>query len=212
MNLQIIQPTKFSCGRTCRPYIECRFGNIIRAVGRTKVVSHTTTVAVEYRNIEALGSAVVAMGGTVIGHGLHKLYQHTYHGGGIQGFGFQLPGWSYPCILEADGNLAMDTYNGAWGDVKDLDKLKGLYTIQAAAAAAFAEGWQIEYAGDGSLLIHHPEGGVLTVTAAGVFDASGFIGTSCDAVNVISSAVGTQLTRDDKCEYFQQAAQIVAGE
>jgi len=209
MNLHIIQPTKFSCQRSCRPYIECKFGPVLRAVGRTKVVSHTVTVAIELSNQSALAAAVVAMGGTVLGEGLHDLYSIQRE----RGFGFRLPGWEHPLVLRsADNKLAFDDYGGHWGDVKDLDKLKGLYAIQAAQQAAFAQGWQTEYAGDGSLLVHHPNGGTLTVTEQGVFDATGFVGTSCDVVNVISQAVGTQLTRDDKCEYFQQESRIVAGE
>jgi hypothetical protein len=206
VNLQIIQPTTFSCARTCRPYIECKFGPIMRAVGSTKVVSHTVRVSIELSNHAALAAAVLAMGGAVLGIGQHKLFNSQPE----SGFGFTLPSWRHPLVLKADGKLAFDDYGGKWGNTADIEKLKGKYAVQAAMQAAAMQGWQYEYAGDGSLLVHHPDGGVLTVTEQGVFDVNGMIGTACDAFNVISNAVGSTVQRDDKCEYFLQEAHVVA--
>lgn len=199
----------FSCPRTCpwfEPRDECRFNPVLLALGRTGATSHTTTIKVEYREPEALGRAAVAMGGQVLGQG-----QHGLHSSVESGYAIHLPGWRYPVILRADGRLAMDHYGGRWGNQEDLKRLDVLYAIEVAAAAATSQGWYHERMAD-TLVIYHPDGGTLTVTG-GTVDAAGFTGQGChDAALAIEQALGREVARELKTEYFCERAHVRATE
>lgn len=170
-------------------------------------MSHTVTVRVEYRNLDALAAAVEALGGTVLGHGQHRLYE-----GPVTGWGAYLPGWEYPIVL-ADGQLHFDDYGGRWGDVALLDRLRERYAIEAARRAAQDLGWIVEDQADGSIVIYHPSGGTLTVSPSGEVAASGFVGASCtDAAAPIEQAMGRPGERTLAPEYYQEHARCVLPE
>jgi len=172
-------------------------------------MSHITTVTIELRDHAALALAVEAMGGTVLGEGSHRLFNYSYNPPTIkQGFGFNLPGWRFPLVLQADNTLAFDNFEGSWGNMADIQTLTGHYTIQKAKVETDACGWMSEIQADGNLLVMHPDGGTFTVTPAGVIDASGFVGTGCDVVTAIELALGSNLERTDKAEYFLETAYI----
>lgn len=199
--------TNFDCGRTCVRGHECKFAPITRAIGRTYVHSHTTKVAIEIRSREALAAAVLAMGGSVLGYGTHKLYSSTE-----TGFAVQLPGWRYPVIAKDVGGLAYDNYNGSWGNAADLTKLTGRYAIEAARAAANGQGWMSQDAADGGLVVFHPSGGMMSVSPAGVVDATGFTGTACaEAGAIIEGALGKNLETNLKPAFFEERARITIG-
>jgi hypothetical protein len=166
-------------------------------------MSHTVKIAIEFQNRTALSAAVEAIGGTVRGEGTHYLFA-----GQEQGFCFELPGWRYPLVLRSDNTLAFDDYHGSWGNVKDIDKLKGAYAIEAAHQAASEQGWISERQADGTLLIYHPSGGTFTVTNEGVMDATGFVGTSCDVAAVIEAALGPVSERQNKADYYVESVHI----
>jgi hypothetical protein len=169
----------FACPRTCPGAGDfwCRFRLVLDVLGPVRVNSHTARIAVEFRDPSTLTGAVQAMGGTWLGPGTHPLFS-----GPVAGHGFQLPGWRYPLVLEASGELAYDDFNGHWGNVADLETLKGQYAMGAAEQAAQAQGWLCERSPQG-LTIHHPSGGTMTVSATGQVDAVGFVGQGChDAI------------------------------
>lgn len=171
--------SNFICPRTCPMISErwCRFRPVLDALGPVRVNSHTVRVTVDLRDDRALGDAVAALGGSVLGRGTHRLYQ-----GDESGLGFRLPGWRYPLVARPDGTLAYDDYNGAWGRVADIDRLRGEYTLALAARRAAELGWLCERAGE-SMTIYHPSGGTLSVTADGTIDAAQFVGRGChDAI------------------------------
>ena len=169
-------------------------------------MSHTTKVKVEYLNLDALRAAVEAIGGSWIGHGTHHIFSGNY-----EGTGFQLPGWHYPCILQDGGTLAYDNYNGAWGSADVLGRLNSEYALQAAEAAARSQGWYCERQG-AALSIYHPDGGTITVDAAGAVDASMFLGADCVAACApIESALGSRSERTLKAEFYSQKQHITAG-
>jgi hypothetical protein len=201
----ILKAASFACLRACTPGIECMFGPIFRAIGSTRVVSHTVKLEVKLRDRDALAAAVAAMGGTVLGEGVHRMFSGNPH---ETGFGFRLPGWSYPLILRADNTLAFDDYHGHWGDVKDLDKLNGHYAIEAGRLAAEAHCWMTERQGD-SLLIYHPSGATMTVHMDGTVESAGFVGTGCDVASAIENAIGNTIDRTNSQEYFAEQVHIV---
>lgn len=169
-------------------------------------MSHTTKVKVEFLNLDALRAAVEAIGGVWCGHAVHHIYSGNY-----EGAGFRLPGWQYPCILQDDGTLAYDNYNGRWGSADVLGQLNAEYALQAAEAAARAQGWYCERAGE-SLTIYHPEGGTITVDAAGAVDASMFTGADCvTACAPIESALGSRSERVLKAEFYAAKQQVTMG-
>lgn len=187
----------FDCPRTCPNYSErwCRFRPVLDQIGPVKVDSHTARIEVEMKNAEALKTAVEAIGGKWLGQGKHRLY-----GGQSTGYGFTLPGWQYPLVLEEGGRLAYDDFNGSWGNVKDLDRLKGSYAVGMAEHAARLHGWNVEKTNAG-VVIHHPSGGTLTVNAQGILETAGFIGAACHearetlglpTVDIVNTTEGNQ--------------------
>jgi len=101
-------------------------------------MSHVVTIEVAYKDEAVLSDAVKELGGEVLGAGVHKLFS-----GSVEGFGFRLPGWRYPLVLQVSGKLAYDDYGGHWGNVKDLDRLKQAYAGRLAVKAAVKQGWRL---------------------------------------------------------------------
>lgn len=166
-------------------------------------MSHTTKIVVQYLSESALRQAVENLSGQWIGQGNHRLYSEH-----VQGIGFQLSGWRYPCILQKDGSLAMDIFEGRWGNHADIDKLTGEYALCAATEAAQAQGWYCERHGD-CVAIHHPDGGIIYVDAFGCVDATSFTGSDCvSACAPIEGAIGTQSERTLKPSFYEARQHI----
>lgn len=45
------------------------------------------------------------------------------------GIGIKLPDWQYPVVVGDDGVLAVDNFNGHWGDQVHLDSLVQAYSV-----------------------------------------------------------------------------------
>lgn len=97
-------------------------------------MSHTATVEVKVKKPHIIKQVIENMGGTYLGVGTHKLYSQS-----ITGVGAKLPDWRYPVIIEEDGTLKYDNYNGNWGSQETLDTLIQDYTIAAIKEEAV---WQ----------------------------------------------------------------------
>lgn len=53
----------------------------------------------------------------------------------------ELPGWTYPVVVDTEKReVHMDTYNGAWGDQKELDKLLQAYAVEKTRIEAHKQG------------------------------------------------------------------------
>ncbi len=84
-------------------------------------MSHTSKVKVDHKfdtkSQALLKSACDKLKLTLLPWGKHKLYSSTE-----TGYAIKLPGWSYPVVLNEEG-IAMDNYNGRWGDEAKLKTL-----------------------------------------------------------------------------------------
>lgn len=206
IKLGVFSAGPWKCGRTCTPGHACRFTAVLSSMGvRQTVVSHTRKVAVEFRDPDALRAAVEAMGGRWIGHGTaHRMFDGSQH----SGHAFALPGWSYPLIATDAGSLAYDDYNGRWGNVADLDAVRGGYAIEAALMAAAAQGWQSERHADGTATVFHPEGGTFKVTPAGI-EGAGFCGTGCEEPGrILADAMGRTTESGLTADYYAEHNRI----
>ena len=101
-------------------------------------MSHVVTIQVSYKDMEVLKASVVELFGKWIGPGTHHLYD-----GAQVGTGFQLLNWLFPIVIKADGTLAYDDYNGRWGNVQDLTKLKQCYAKNVAIKQARKAGFRL---------------------------------------------------------------------
>jgi hypothetical protein len=135
-------------------------------------LSHTAQISADYSNQDALAAAVKILGGHLGGTGTHCLYSSRE-----QGLAIILPNWHYPIVVRPDGTLAYDDYNGAWGNVADLDRLHEEYSWALTEIAAHNVGWQTERIDEG-VRVYHPSGATITVTSTKV-DLSGFVGGAC---------------------------------
>lgn len=68
--------------------------------------------------------------------GQHKLFTSS-----ATGLGVKLPGWSYPVVFDlATGQVALDNYNGRWGEQSKLDALLQMYAVEKARIEARKKG------------------------------------------------------------------------
>lgn len=153
-------------------------------------MSHTVTIDVKFKNQEVAVKAAQAMNATVLGEGNHRLYASSH-----TGFGIQFPGWKYPAVIDKDGKIFYDNYNGSWGSPTELAKFQELYAAKVIEQECEQLGWYYERNdATGELVINHPAGGTITVSKGGTIDASGFTGNQCEqATERFENALGTKL-------------------
>lgn len=198
---------RFACGRSCARWQACRFAPVLGASHH--VHSHTVRVAIAVKDRDAFEAAAREMGANILGDGTWPLYESTE-----TGFAVHLPRWAFPIVATTAGHIAADPGDDDCLAVPgQLQEFTGRYVIAAARRAADVQGWYSEMNAAGELVIYHPDGGTLTVTAAGVIDAAGFTGCGCDqAAGPIAEALGRQVERTNKPEYLAERAHVRAVE
>ncbi len=100
-------------------------------------MSHTVEVDIELNNVTALEAACKRLG-LKMKKGVHKLYSSTE-----EGIAIFLNDWTYPAVVREDGSVAMDTYEGQWGDIKEFNSLKQRYGLEVAAREARMKGYSV---------------------------------------------------------------------
>jgi hypothetical protein len=106
----------------------------------------------------------------------------------------QFPNWNYPAIIDEEGRMFYDNYNGMWGDSAQVEKFQEAYANRVIEDECHNLGWYCERQSSGELVIHHPSGGTITVQAGGKLDANGFVGNACEqATEPLEVALGTKL-------------------
>lgn len=111
-------------------------------------MSHVTTVAVEFKDLEALELAARKLGAPF----RRDETVQFMDGNTVTGPSVRLAGWQYPVVLEGK-KLHMDNYGGRWGKPAELDRLKQTYAIEVTKKQARKQGFRVgeSRASDGSV-------------------------------------------------------------
>src|ERR1035437_2500052 len=106
---------------------------------RRCAISHVVTIKAEVRDPVALAAACARLGLKAPVHGTTRLYSSQATGQIVE-----LPGWTYPVVIDTEKRqISMDTYGGAWGDQKELDKLIQAYAVCKASLEARKQGHSV---------------------------------------------------------------------
>jgi hypothetical protein len=95
-------------------------------------MSHIVTIQTKVHDPAAVAAACTRQGlaAPVVGTA-------TLYGGSVDGIIVQLPGWTYPTVVDlATGDVKYDNYGGEWGDQAHLDKFLQLYAVEKAKIEA----------------------------------------------------------------------------
>ena len=120
-------------------------------------MSHIVTIRTQVRDAEALAAACRRLGLAQPVMGTAELFASSATGQIVH-----LPGWTYPVVFDtATGEAHFDTFNGAWGDQKELGKLLQRYAAEKAHLEARRTGHSVveQTLPDGSLRLTISAGG-----------------------------------------------------
>lgn len=99
-------------------------------------MSHTITGQTQFRSVEILTAACRRLGIESPRVGTHRLFDRS-----VEGHAVFLKGWNYPAVVDlATGQVSHDTFEGRWGDMKELDRLKQAYATESMLAALRKQG------------------------------------------------------------------------
>ena len=102
-------------------------------------MSHTMNIETEIRDTKALSSACNRLNLDFDQNiAPRKFYSTTETGMAVN-----LDGWKYPVVIQENGKLAYDNYNGSWGEDKELGKLKAYYGSEKAKIEARKKGYSV---------------------------------------------------------------------
>ena len=84
-----------------------------------------------------------------------------FYSGSRTGMSVRLPGWRYPVVVDEEGAVHYDNYNGSWGDIRELHRLMQDYAVEAVKQQALAEGAQVweSVEKDGTVVLRVDVGG-----------------------------------------------------
>ena len=102
-------------------------------------MSHIVQIKTHVRDAEAVRLACRRLGLAEPVQGTTRLYS-----GEATGLAVQLPGWRYPAVCQLDtGQILFDTFNGSWGEQKELDKFLQNYAVETAKIEARKKGHSV---------------------------------------------------------------------
>ena len=101
-------------------------------------MSHVATIALEFRDPAALSEAAA-----VCGLDLRQEMVTFYDGTHVTGTALRLPGWRYPVVVDVEGCLHYDHYEGRWGNLAQLHRFQQAYAEAATTRFARARGYLI---------------------------------------------------------------------
>lgn len=108
-------------------------------------MSHKATLDVQFKDLEVLEKVLadqkiehqIAAAGEEV---TAQLYQGAEKGVAT----LKLPQWRYPIVVKADGSITFDNYNGHWGDLDDLNKVRQDYALGVTTKQASRQGLRIK--------------------------------------------------------------------
>jgi len=100
-------------------------------------MSHTMNIEIELHDRQALEQACQRLSLT-LAEGKVKFYSTEE-----EGMLVQLPGWKYPICIKENGHVSYDNYNGQWGKIEKLNKLRAYYGIEKAKIEARKQGCSV---------------------------------------------------------------------
>jgi hypothetical protein len=102
-------------------------------------VSHTTTIELEIKSLSALATACRETATPYEELTSVRLFDGTL----IEDcFAFTPQGWRFP-VAAKNGQLKYDNYEGAWGDVAELNRVKQRYAVNVQKEAARSRGYRV---------------------------------------------------------------------
>ena len=131
-------------------------------------MSHVVTIETKLKDAAAIKAACARLELPEPQTETVKFFDGAEH----TGIAIRPPGFVYPVLIQPDGAVRCDTYEGRWGDDGFVNRLKQAYAVEAAKLQAQQRGHRISET-------PLPDGGIkLTVTAG----TSGFGGSSYGGV------------------------------
>lgn len=113
-------------------------------------MSHIAVVQTQFLDLAAVEAVCVKLGLPFdLVPRAHKVYRET-----VMGRAVTLPGWRWPVVISENGTTAtFDNYNGQWGALDELHRLKREYAAEVAGRALRAEGHTVmrKVLADGSI-------------------------------------------------------------
>lgn len=90
-------------------------------------MSNTARIAVQFKDLLGLELACRELGAQISHRETVTFYDNTT----VTGTAIRLPGWEYPIVV-TDQQLFYDSYEGHWGDMATLKRLRQLYTLHTS--------------------------------------------------------------------------------
>lgn len=114
-------------------------------------MSHTTTMKAKLTNKEAIRTACQRLELQAPTEGDYRFYDGRTATGTL----VKLPNWKYPVVIQSDGEVIYDNYNGAWGKATELSRFQQEYSA-AVVEEQMGGMWAIsrEQQADGTLRLH----------------------------------------------------------
>jgi hypothetical protein len=97
-------------------------------------------INLEMKDVGCIVKAAGRMGLAALVNERVKLFDGSEH----VGVNINLPGWRFPVCVVSDGSVAFDNYNGHWGSMSELNKLKAFYGVETAKKAARLKGYVVQ--------------------------------------------------------------------
>lgn len=119
-------------------------------------MSHIVTISTRITNAAAVAAACRRLLLPEPTHGTAKLYS-----GEATGLRVQLPGWRYPAVIDTQtGTIAYDTFDGAWGEERELRRFLQSYAVEVVRMQARQRGMAVteQQLADGSIKLSIQEG------------------------------------------------------
>lgn len=101
-------------------------------------MSHIATVKTELRDKVLLEQACKALGAEYLGFGTAEVFSVRRTGTVIK-----FPDWKFPIVIDAQGVVHFDNYNGAWGSLDRLHSLDQTYRKMVALAHLRRQGHRV---------------------------------------------------------------------